>query len=573
MDGEASEPLLAQRAAIVAQPPEPKPSGKAPTVDDRAPFSRWRCIWDAMEAQDVKRTKPFGRLTVVVDRAFGLLSADVTGYSDAFVILQIDGKTCLVKGTQRTKAITQTLAPNWNETFVLDVYHPRSVLNLTVFDEDFGTQFQGLDLLGLDDDMIGWANIHTEALPVNEWITAWIELNHPDEMTHIPAEKTVAGQLRVEMYFEVCHRDEFFAFLLDKPHQVTLHGPVDFAKLVEHALLLQTRLTRLGEVLFGVATTLLRYPLTILVLTVCVIICTSVVLPLLMFIAPFFVWTLRKEVALNEKDAGQLDRKVDEEEAPSPMSSSAQPPLSTSNSKSAIESEETQEADFEKLKAKRLAKVEKYAHVQHFLPDEAKAELKRAAELAEFAFDTFNMMSAVVKRKGVLTLTFVLAMVVAGLLWYFADYQPFTVQAALIMIALNTIMPYTIFGRVGVGMYERCQRRRRLYLTPQLELQQEITQTQTSEHFRVIQRLSRPEVDYIIGGTAISDATHTLDNASDGHTYLEKSFRAPKWCKTCGHFLWGYDFQGMQCTGCKRHACVSCARASLEAFEKCPARQ
>lgn len=95
-----------------------------------------------------------GILTVTVDRAEGLISADRNGYSDPYAELYLNTEK---EEFYKTKKVKKTLDPSWGETATVEVANRYdSVLRVVVNDWDMGPE---------KDDLLGVAYFHLKEVP------------------------------------------------------------------------------------------------------------------------------------------------------------------------------------------------------------------------------------------------------------------------------------------------------------------------------------------------------------------------------------------------------------------------
>lgn len=85
-------------------------------------------------------------LTVHVVEARDLKPMDMNGYSDPYVVLQIEDQRI------ETNYKKSTLSPVWNESFTFDILHGRDTLRVVVMDKDtFGNDdFEGQCIVSLN---------------------------------------------------------------------------------------------------------------------------------------------------------------------------------------------------------------------------------------------------------------------------------------------------------------------------------------------------------------------------------------------------------------------------------------
>lgn len=94
-------------------------------------------------------------MLVTIAEARGILAADSNGFSDPFVtmtLLDSRGNVIAAAGTFKTKVLKKTLAPQWNEEFVIgDRFDLRlaTTLRLVLLDSD--GLFSSDDALGVVD--------------------------------------------------------------------------------------------------------------------------------------------------------------------------------------------------------------------------------------------------------------------------------------------------------------------------------------------------------------------------------------------------------------------------------------
>ncbi|XP_037078873.1 multiple C2 and transmembrane domain-containing protein-like isoform X2 [Pollicipes pollicipes] len=84
-----------------------------------------------------------GHLTVKVVKAQGLAVADLGGTSDPFCVLE------LVNQRLQTHVVYKSLAPHWNKIFTLDVSDMHSVLEFSVYDQDYDHEADFLGKLAI----------------------------------------------------------------------------------------------------------------------------------------------------------------------------------------------------------------------------------------------------------------------------------------------------------------------------------------------------------------------------------------------------------------------------------------
>jgi len=185
-------------------------------MPDAPKFERQACLWDPKTVME--RCAAYSELQLVVEEASGLISGDVSGLSDPFVKVSLNGEDVC-----RTRHVPQTLKPRWERSFQICVRQPTSILSLKVMDQDLGTS-NARDF----DDLLGFLDFRLESLPRNVWVDEWFDLRHPDEHADTiqgcisTSQDTGGGQaghirLRFRLHVED-PLDDMFARCLPDPH-------------------------------------------------------------------------------------------------------------------------------------------------------------------------------------------------------------------------------------------------------------------------------------------------------------------------------------------------------------------
>lgn len=176
---------------------------------------------------DRDKVQPFARLFVHVGKARRLLAADMNGRSDPYVSLSLDDSDVLAE----TVCVMSTLAPCWNESFTLDVYHPKSLLYLNLLDWDLKVLSE---VTGQQDNDLGYVKIQLGKFPFNQEVSGWWDVTHPLGN----GEYAGALQLRLELR---CRSlvNEFFACCLPPPKVPNAqHGDVDMGAMFKHSMVI-----------------------------------------------------------------------------------------------------------------------------------------------------------------------------------------------------------------------------------------------------------------------------------------------------------------------------------------------
>lgn len=194
---------------------------------ERLPFSPLRCITRTRLARNSERCEPYAMLELKIVQARNLLAKDWNGKSDPYVFIEFNGKRLGLK----TGVRKATLAPKWNHTFNLEVFHPRSVCRLSLYDED---TIQ--NVLGYDGDALGFVDLSIGVLPPNKKVIGWVPIQPPtnNEWDSDPG----------EIYLELCLRVdqaeyEFFALMLGPPSRE--YPPLDIPRVKRVTARIKTR--------------------------------------------------------------------------------------------------------------------------------------------------------------------------------------------------------------------------------------------------------------------------------------------------------------------------------------------
>jgi len=117
-------------------------------------------------SKPAKGTK--GKINVRIIAAKDLMAADINGLSDPYVELTLG------KSTSKSKTVTKTLNPTWDDTFEMSVSDPTdAVLKVEVYDKD--SVFS-------KDELLGFINIPLSQLSKGVELCKWFSLNAPAKM-------------------------------------------------------------------------------------------------------------------------------------------------------------------------------------------------------------------------------------------------------------------------------------------------------------------------------------------------------------------------------------------------------
>jgi len=159
--------------------PEPTLKTDLAALKGPAPFDPWLCLTNPAEA--LKR-QGYCEFTITVLEAKGLPAADTNGFSDPYVKMTLSKpldpsvshpkilslsplkRAMISVGTSTTQS--RTLEPVWNESFVMHVHHPMSVLHLEVYD---------FDVVGYD-DLLGEIIFPIKHLVSGQTVEGWFRI-------------------------------------------------------------------------------------------------------------------------------------------------------------------------------------------------------------------------------------------------------------------------------------------------------------------------------------------------------------------------------------------------------------
>lgn len=189
-------------------------------VEQENNFNEFRkeALDNPLMAQD--RLAPYATLTVKIIKARGLMAADYSffgsGKSDPYADILLNDVS-----QKQTKKISSNLSPTWNESCVIDIDRPGSVLQVFVLDHD---------LIG-DDDLLGFVEMPVADLPLGSSVNGWFVLSKPESLggtaparlakalVEPPPEET-HGAVHLELTLNITSgdlTDEFYAWCLPNP--------------------------------------------------------------------------------------------------------------------------------------------------------------------------------------------------------------------------------------------------------------------------------------------------------------------------------------------------------------------
>lgn len=523
-------------------------------------FSRLRCLCFPQSAADPEHSVPFAVLQINVKKGRALLPADIDGMSDPYVKFEVNGKDT----GKKTKAIQKTLAPQWDESFDIDIFRPSSVLTLCLYDADFGSSLDvGVagQLFGLDDDFIGYLDVQIARLPQNEAVSAWFNILSPDtyvdslkgrllqeaqRKSHEPA----AGQINLEMTLKVQQPfDEFFAFCIGPPplgmHLAPLDLPALFADglhLTEHADAWELRVEALGKDALAQSTFLWSSA---------IFICwfPQFILPaLLIAIGLFVVFQHRWEPHFHPKGVGNQEQvKAAVEAAAKAGETGGTPDV----------------AEGESLIDPALLKT--LGSVQGLVSAEDAANLRLAFRNIHVGLFLIRAFEKAMHNNKQATLVFILLGGLSALLVVFRNWQAIVIQVSLTCVCAVMLIQQSCVTRIVVAFiqYQVHKRQLRIHtLTPKKRKASGLKKSDSRS-------LSRMETMHL--QTLSHSNQHKKKDAggTQKHQFSNVTFTSLTWCDDCGKFMWGVWQQGYSCSICHRNVCALCHQEE-QTHEECP---
>eukprot|EP00929_Paragymnodinium_shiwhaense_P114339 TRINITY_DN8269_c0_g1_i2.p1 TRINITY_DN8269_c0_g1~~TRINITY_DN8269_c0_g1_i2.p1 ORF type:complete len:543 (-),score=103.58 TRINITY_DN8269_c0_g1_i2:397-2025(-) len=433
--------------------------------DERHPFARFHCIWDGHTGGNHNLARPFAKLHVVLDRAIEVIAADVTGFSDPFVVFDINGQ----KATQK-RSVTkrQTLAPTWREEFVFDVHHPQSVLTMTVWDEDFGTTFKTVDLLGLDDDLIGFLDVRLDSLPLNEWVSGWFPLGHPDSHEETITRRIVAGpsdkyagDVRLMMRLEGSLLDEMSALCLLTPDLGVAYPSLDLGEVVTKGLALQEKANWWADTSYDLLRDMLHWPIPLLVVLLALTWNPYMLLPAAITCLPLALLAMRYEAylkirrkqkktfsrwdSIKECWTGEMAGGEDIEELMKVAMASS--PVAAAQSKKEVEQL--------KFAARQL---------EPYLEEDVREQLQLTQAVIKEVLFWLSVVERKLEKASEAVVLIASCVVLSVLLYIYKEWQPIIIQVGTSIGLVIALFPFSLFARSARAAAFCILQRRRLHV-------------------------------------------------------------------------------------------------------------
>eukprot|EP00927_Polykrikos_kofoidii_P021850 TRINITY_DN20564_c0_g1_i2.p1 TRINITY_DN20564_c0_g1~~TRINITY_DN20564_c0_g1_i2.p1 ORF type:complete len:959 (+),score=137.01 TRINITY_DN20564_c0_g1_i2:166-3042(+) len=527
-------------------------------------FSKRRCLWDPVKAGDREKCEPFADLIVELHRGAQLLPLDANGLSDPYARLKLNGKCT----DQRTHVVNNTLAPVWNESFMVPIHHPASTLTIEVFDSDM--------LVINSDDFAGWVDIDVSVLPFNQTVSAWIDLEHPNvrnfdvvegDMDDLP-QRGIAGRILVHLLLRAKQpRSEIFAYCL--PHvarpnwrYVQKEG-LDLSRLLNTVLALK----RFGESYAKQANDLYnKYgnivtPGSVWILALILIWIPVLAVPVLMVIACFVMLAFIKEV--EHKDPAQEQNETPTVEPPSSstLSNYLKTPLLSNRGLASASNKAT-------ASTKTVTDIQLPGGLEAMVPKAIQKDLKDIEHQVEYVLTMVKTVDAQFNekwgRRAIAFGTVVLAIVAA----FLGNLQGVVLQLGIMIGVSVALFQVSTLWHISIGIIAYFKRARRFSGD---DLEDQVDQPADMDSVHWVRRLSsvcqplpvsRVKRDRVyemllqyLPGRVARGRSEVLVKCN----YEHADFDWVEWCDDCGSILWRLrSSKGFSCTACGRNACEKC---------------
>eukprot|EP00927_Polykrikos_kofoidii_P021849 TRINITY_DN20564_c0_g1_i1.p1 TRINITY_DN20564_c0_g1~~TRINITY_DN20564_c0_g1_i1.p1 ORF type:complete len:929 (+),score=134.62 TRINITY_DN20564_c0_g1_i1:171-2957(+) len=531
-------------------------------------YSNRRCLWDPVKAADHEKCEPFADLIVELHRGAQFLPLDANGLSDPYARLKLNGKCT----DQQTQVVQNTLAPEWNESFIVPIHHPASTLTIEVFDSDM--------LVINSDDFAGWVDIDVSVLPFNQTVSAWIDLEHPDvrnfdavggDMDDLP-QRGIAGRILVHLLLRAKQpRSEIFAYCLPivaRPDwQHVQNEGLDLSRLLNKVLALKS----FGESYANEANVLYnKYgnivtPGRAWILALILIWIPVLAVPVLMVIACFVILAFIK--AVENKDPAREQNETPTKEPPSfsGLSNYLKTPLLSNRGLASASNKAT-------ASTKTVTDITLPGGIEAMVPTAMQKDLKDIEDQVEYALTLVKAVDAQFSekwgRRAFAFGTVVLAIVAA----FLGNLQGFVLQLGIMIGVSVALFQVSTLWHISIGIIAYFKRARRLS-DDDLEDQVDNPADMDSVHWArrlsyvcqplPVRRVKRDRVwkmllEYLPGRVERGKSTILVQCK-----YEHADFDLVEWCDDCGSILWRLrNSKGFSCTECGRNACEICVGLS-----------
>lgn len=573
------------------------PSLREPLVQsvqkERTPFSRKNCIMWPAKAADHTKSCPYATLKVTVGQAVGLLndsSVNEAGdFLNPYVFMTLDDDETLP--TYRTKTVWNNEAPQWNTEFVIEIYHPMSILTLQVFDNDTNIDADAGNLedtaamaLGAvkaaaaniavvrgEDDHIGFIDFYVSVLPKNTCVEGWFNLIHPehyedslkarmrDSDSHIPLK--TSGRIKLDMELVInSSLDEFCAMCLYAPSLG--HGllALDLDVLYDDVQRFSAQQKVVKQKVKIWATTVEKWSTPICIFTIVALWNRYFIIPFLLFVL-FISVNAFSDFHEHVETKGFLKETVDN----AARGLFLGPLIAASNS------------NMKKQDKQSLRNFHKWLKKCHKL-------LEKIEKVIDHPWEYLFI------PMGVLLL--VLHFCNEAILFYILTYSPYIIKILLTV----TVISWSFVGRAIRGLHFTCWKHPH---TACMEEENERENTEDEETGEVQMRASKSGIFNRLGfvhaattsariegigqhnqkrhstkcklhlsadlqqnlvATGNEDIAHKVAEHGAKHQWVKHVLYTPRWCsKSCGRFIWTTHHEARKCAVCHRIVCASCA--------------
>lgn len=466
------------------------------------------------------------------------------------------------------------------------------------------------ELLGLDDALEGWVDVRLGALPLNEWVAAWIDLADAKHFKETitgrlenpaPDASATAGRILVKMFLSCSHRhQELCAMCLPLPdlgHSCHL----DLADLVHDVVSLSKASDKLdidwnwilhhATPIFTIIMLMTWYPPSILpVLTI-------IYPQILIYVSSKFSEesapvpiglgsglrvddnaSRRPSLARRPSLVSQLSDKFT-------GNGSKELTVSRRNSTTSLADQRTNSNGTKSAPllpdGTVVVKAEKETE-QKKKGDDVEATLKNlvrlmpkhaAKDLRKSAADVNNLVQLVelietlsAYREGFGTpflvwTSLALTIPTAFALWWYQEYQVIVVQIAVTAVVGFYLWQYSFPGRMLTGFAYFFLTHWRIHAKAKHD-------SKVDPSTINVRTLARPHVKHLkltSRGKLHDDVLHL-----HGHAFKLTTFRKPTWCGDCGTLLKGMKDQGFKCQTCSCTRCHNCALSEDSNSDECP---
>jgi len=580
------------------------------------PFSKWRCLWSPSKAIDPTISEPYAVLEVKIERGFGLVASDITT-SDPYCKLELNGQLT----GHVTETIRQTLAPYWekNQPFQVPIYHPLSIFSISVYDRDFGTALGDMDLLGLDDDFIGFLDLHIAKLPHNKKLHGWFELESSESYADsvlarkYKDSKYGCGSLLLELEMKVStETSEVFALALPKPPEGHGLPALDMVAMFDHYADLKQYAADVCEKIQAAKDLVERFPhnrWALLIIAVFFVWNPSFLPAVIIFITDCAAWKLWfaalkikrqrngwgfctsvcKSVTNAVREChewictGYISiphaRKNSPDGIRQPLLdgdksfgvSSLRDSSPHSRSRAIVSSDKHAQPDKagQPNLARSMTPKHQQAHdmgtalsnLKPFMSGENKMDIRRVQKFMTVSSENVEVLDALMYEDAKLLILSVVLILLAIVLFGVHVWTGTSVQVVLTALicyaALKDCMVVRFLRGIVLHFSLRAKRRGVHYSIEEKRRKSGLTKVDkhTMRHLANIDMLHCWERCRRRRTKQVEFKT----GIGHPHALVRTSYAELTWCDGCGRFLWGISKQGSQCRWCQQNFCKACS--------------